>query len=78
VGLVPTLSIAVFFIDHLITYMGWSKAQHLEVAAGGGGEPSGRDVVLFRMSDEDAPRGRSERRGTRDELLVGRVLAGVQ
>jgi hypothetical protein len=33
VGLVPTLSIAVFFIDHLITYMGWSKAQHLEVAA---------------------------------------------
>ena len=27
VGLVVPLTVAVFFIDHLITYMGWSKAQ---------------------------------------------------
>jgi len=27
-GLVVPLTVAVFFIDHLITYMGWSKEQH--------------------------------------------------
>ena len=26
-GLVVPLTVAVFFIDHLITYMGWSKTQ---------------------------------------------------
>ena len=30
-GLAVPLTVAVFFIDHLITYMGWSKAQHLEI-----------------------------------------------
>ena len=28
-GLVVPLTVAVFFIDHLITYMGWSKMQHI-------------------------------------------------
>lgn len=28
-GLVVPLTVAVFFIDHLITYMGWSKTQHV-------------------------------------------------
>ncbi len=31
VGLAIPLTVAVFFIDHLITYMGWSKAQHIEI-----------------------------------------------
>ena len=31
IGLAVPLTVAVFFIDHLITYMGWSKAQHLEI-----------------------------------------------
>ena len=31
VGLAVPLTVAVFFIDHLITYMGWSKAQHIEI-----------------------------------------------
>lgn len=34
VGLVVPLTVAVFFIDHLITYMGWSKAQHGTIGLG--------------------------------------------